>query len=388
MRRLRVAIVAPGFATDRDEPGLGAVVDLVERLARVHEIHVVALRHPARGPDHPMAGATVHPLGAGSQAGVRGRARVLARGVARVRRLQREAPLDLVHALWADEAGAVATLAGRLVRRPVIASFMGGELVRLPALGYGAALGIGGRATVAVTLRGADALTAGSSQLRDAVRRRGPRGAVWRLPLGVDIERFAPGDGAVGLSAAESNQTVLFAGSLEPVKDPAAAVRVFAAVADERPHARLVVAGDGRLRDAVRDLAASLGVADRVVLRGHVPRSAMADLYRSANVLLVTSRHESQSMVAVEAAACGLPVVGTRVGVLPELGEGALTVPIGDQAALGGALAAVLDDAERAGRMGHAARAVALDRFDIECTAAAVLGAYELVTRDGGAGRP
>ena len=407
MRRLRIAIVTPGFPSHRDEPGLGAVVDLVERLALVHEVHVVALRHPGRGPAYSMAGAAVYPLGGGSVAGVTGRARILDGGVRRVRGLHRQAPFDLLHALWADEAGAVATIAGRLLGRPVIASFMGGELVRLPTLGYGAAIGLGGRLTVALSLRGADAVTTGSNQLSEAVRRRRPHGPIWPLPLGVDIHVFAPvGDrvaapagvarlaGAPGRSTEASDgsrprpiRTVLFAGSLEPVKDPGAAIRAFAAVAASRPSVRLVVAGDGRLRTTLTAIAGQLGVLDRVDVRGHVPRSAMPDVYRSADVLLVTSRHESQSMVAVEAAACGLPVVGTRVGILPELGDGSRTVRIGDEASLGAALATVLDDPALAARMGHAARAVAVERFDIDRTAAAVLDAYDLVIRGGAAGR-
>ena len=94
-------------------------------------------------------------------------------------------------------------------------------------------------------------------------------------------------------------------------------------------------------------LAAQLGVGDRVSFLGQVPRNEMPARYRAARLLLVTSRHEGQSMVAVEAAASGIPVVGTRVGVLPDLGSGALTVPLGDEAALVTAAAMVLDDPAR-----------------------------------------
>jgi glycosyltransferase involved in cell wall biosynthesis len=111
----------------------------------------------------------------------------------------------------------------------------------------------------------------------------------------------------------------------------------------------------------------------------------MPDHYRTASVLAITSRHEGQSMVAVEAAASGLPVVGTRVGIVPDLGDAALSVPIGDDEALAGALTAVLDDPARAARMGAAGRAIAVARFDVERTTADLLERYDrLVTRDDG----
>jgi len=82
-------------------------------------------------------------------------------------------------------------------------------------------------------------------------------------------------------------------------------------------------------------------------------------------------------MVAVEAAACGLPVVGAAVGILPDLDEGARTVAPGDDAAFAAALAAVLDDPTLASAIGAAGRSVVLERFDLDRTAAATLDAYE-----------
>jgi glycosyltransferase involved in cell wall biosynthesis len=385
MTRSRVVIVTPGFPTDRDESGLGAVVDLVERLAIVHDVEVVALRHPAAGPAYRLAGATVRPLGMGRRSGALGRTAVLARGVRAVLRAERRRPVDLVHGLWADEAGAVAVAAARLLRRPSIVSLMGGELARLPDIGYGAALGRGGRWTVAGSLRLSDTVTAGSHLLREAASARGGGRAVLLRPLGVDIERFDPGP------RRPDPPTVLVAGALEPVKDPAAALRALAAVVRDRPGTRLELAGDGRLRAELERSVANLGLAAAVTFLGHVPRASMPDRYRAATVVLIASRHEGQSMVAVEAAASGRPVVGTRVGVLPELGAGAETVAVGDASGLAAALAGVLDDDAKASAMGEAGRAVAIERFAIERTVDALLDDYtRLISRAGrgGADRP
>lgn len=381
-KRLRVAFVTPGFVDDRDDPGLPAVVDLVERVAAVHDCEVVALRHPARRPPYRVAGATVHALGLSRARGPAGRAAILARGVAAVVARHRCEPLDVFHALWADEAGAVATLAARLLRRPAMVSIMGGELVGLPDIRYGAALGRGGRWTAAIALRLADRVTVGSEFGRELARGRVPAARLRVMPLGVDRAVFEPSR-AEPAEPAEPNQPahpgqprILFVGSLEPVKDPAMLVRAFRDLAADRPHVGLAIAGDGRLRAELDDLIARLGLQDRVRFLGRLPRAGMPLVYRSASVLAVPSRHEGQSMVAVEAVACGLPVVGTRVGILPELGDAALTVPIGDERALTAALASVLDDPTLNSRMSSAAGEAAA-RFDLDHTTEAFLAAYD-----------
>ena len=232
-------------------------------------------------------------------------------------------------------------------------------------------------------------MTAGSEAALRSVLERRPGASAVLAPLGVDLAVFRP-DGRpwrriarpAGGGTDPATGDVLFAGSLEPVKDPALALRVFAALAVDRPGLRFEVIGEGGLRGDLERLAAQLGVGDRISFLGQVPRNEMPARYRAASLLLVTSRHEGQSMVAVEAAASGIPVVGTRVGVLPDLGSGALTVPLGDEAGLVAAAALVLDDPARATAMGAAGRAAAVARYDLDRTSADVMSHYTtLVSR-------
>ncbi len=372
---MHIVYVAPAFHATHEDIWMPAVVDMVERVAAVHEVTVICLRHPPRRPPFELAGATVITLGNGRRGGLIGRARVVGSGVAAVLRRHRQRPIDILHGLWADEPGAVATVCGSLLRRPSVVSVMGGELVAMPDISYGAALGMGGRLTVRVALRMAREVTAQSTPVLEMLRASGRTTRTRLLPLGVDLSLFRLTDPAPATAPRGETARVLFVGNLYPVKDPLMLLRAFARIAAERA-VTLDVVGDGRMRDQVERAIVDLGLADRVVLHGQMSRAALLEMFRSASVLAITSRHESQSVVAVEAVASGVPVVGTRVGIVPDLGDAALVVPPSDEAAFADALASVLDDPVRAARMSVAARDVA-KRFDLDVTTGRVLELYE-----------
>lgn len=353
---------------------MAGVVDLVARIATAHKVTVVALHYPQRRKWYTLAGARVVPLGIAAGRGAPGRAAVLAAGVASLVRIGWRQRIDVIHALWADEPGAVAALAGRLMRVPVVVSAMGGERVGLADIGYGAALGRGGRWTALMGLGAANVVTAGSRYLAQQLTDVQPRLKPVLMPLGVDTRTFSP-----GAFHAVGDLTVLFVGRLEPVKDPAAAIHVFGSVAARRLDCRLVMCGSGALLPELQSLATDLGIASRVDFQGTVARDDLIELYRSATALVVTSRHEAQHVAAIEAAACGLPVLGYAVGVLPDLDGGAKTVDIGDEKALAAILELVLDDPPLRARMAAAARVQACKSYDLDVTSSAVLNVYERV---------
>jgi glycosyltransferase involved in cell wall biosynthesis len=106
-------------------------------------------------------------------------------------------------------------------------------------------------------------------------------------------------------------------------------------------------------------------VARRVSFHGAVPHDRLPQYYRAADLLVLSSRYESQSMVALEAAACGCPVVGTAVGVLPEL-PGARVVPVGDVAALAEAIIAAVSDRGALAARGRTSLEAARAEFRLE----------------------
>lgn len=120
----------------------------------------------------------------------------------------------------------------------------------------------------------------------------------------------------LGLPAeAATDRLILFAARLEIEKDPTLAVNAFASLQAHEPAARLVVLGEGSERVTMEQHAAALGVGARVHFLGARSQDVVGRLMQVADVLLVTSHSEGGGpRVVVEALACGLPVVSTRVG--------------------------------------------------------------------------
>ena len=156
---------------------------------------------------------------------------------------------------------------------------------------------------------------------------------------------------------------VVFAGRLAAEKGVDVLIEAIAALG---PEARLEVAVEGPERAALESLAAELAPG-RVRFHGRLARDRLLELIRGATVVAVPSRwHENQPMAVLESFACGVPVVATDLGGLPELvdpGRDGQIVPAGDADALADALADLLAEPERALAMGAAGRAKVERRF-------------------------
>lgn len=233
------------------------------------------------------------------------------------------------------------------------------------------------------------------------------------VPPGVDLELFRPGDRAAARAAVgidPDDLVVLFVGRIQPLKAPDLLLKAAArirerALADPAPLAEGVDAassgaGDETARDIVdiarrlrvvvlggpsgsgldrprelQDLAQELGIVDRVTFAPPGSRTELADYMRAADVVGVPSHSESFGLVALEAQACGIPVVAAAVGGLPKaVGAGTL-VPTHDVDDWADALVELLADPARRAELG--ARAVAhASHFGWEATTTALLAVY------------
>ena len=192
-----------------------------------------------------------------------------------------------------------------------------------------------------------------------------PSGRIEIVPPAVEHAFFAPGDQrgarkAVGLPV--DRPVVLFVGRIQPLKAPDLAIRTVARM--NRDDVILMIVGGASGHDGddeverARALAAELGLGDRVRFVPPRPHHILSSYYRAADVVLVPSRSESFGLVALEAAACGVPVVASAVGGLLNVvhdGVTGMLVDGRDPARYARAISQLLDDPAGATAMGAAA---------------------------------
>ena len=213
---------------------------------------------------------------------------------------------------------------------------------------------------------------------------------------GVDLDVFSPGlvraaRNKVGVAA--DRTVLLFVGRIQPLKGPDVLIRTTARLVADNPHLRddlLTVilggpsgAGVERL-DELRKLAAELGVADLVHFEPPVDQRALADWYRAADVVCVPSYSESFGLVAVEAQACGTPVVAAGVGGLRTAvadGLSGLLVDSHDTADWARAISRLVDGPRYRAQLARGARAHASE-FGWSATTSATLDVYRRAIRE------
>lgn len=210
------------------------------------------------------------------------------------------------------------------------------------------------------------------------------------LPLGVDADRFAPGDEGwlrAELGLAPGTPLVLYVGRLERRKGVETLVEAFGRVHDRHPGAVLALAGfstdtgpEGRsLLAVLRERAAALGAADRVRFLGHVPYDQLPRYYAGCDLFVAPSAFEPFGMIYLEAMACGRVAIGCDAGGVPEIitrGRTGQLVPPGDAGRLARTIDELLANPAGRRRMGEAARAEVLARFALPAVGAATEARY------------
>ena len=239
---------------------------------------------------------------------------------------------------------------------------------------------------------GAETLTANTTdEAADLVRAYGARPEqVAVVPPGVDLHTFHPCDQDQSrdlLGVDHEAQVVLFVGRIQPLKAPDVLIHAVARLVEREPrrreHLRLIVIGSASGPDSgwsatLAPLAEELGVGDLVEFRPHAERSDLFRYYCVSDVVGVPSYSESFGLVALEAQACGRPVVATDAGGLRHAvpdGHTGLLVPGHDADDWADALGQLLDRPAERVRLGANAAAHA-SRFSWSTTAAATLEAY------------
>jgi glycosyltransferase involved in cell wall biosynthesis len=368
---MKLALVVGGGVDRRGEYRvIPVLLALIERLSRVHDVHVFALVQEPAAARWKLAGATIHNIG-------RGRTHV--RSIAAIRAEHRCAPFDLVHAVFAGPCGLIAVAAAKLLRLPNMVHYTSGELVALRDIGYGGQLNWKGRLSERITLRCANVVTATSAPIIDELKAFGVQAQ--RVPLGVDLRKWPP------LAPRPRHQgaaRLIHIASLNRVKDQPTLLHALARLAKTGIDFEMDIVGVDTLQGEMQELLRQLDLGRRVHFLGFKTQRELRPVMESADVLVMSSRHEAGPAVLLEAAVAGVPTVGTAVGHIVEWApSAALAVPVGNPERLADAIHTLLADEARRLCIARAAQCRALSE-DADHTARTFEALYQRLTAASG----
>ena len=266
-----------------------------------HEVlHGIEVHHP-RYPLPPKIGQNIAPY-------------VLAAGaLPTIRHLQQAGfGFDLIDAHFFYPDGVAASIIARRVGRPFVCTARGSDINLYKNHATP-------RRLIRQTLRASRANIGVSSDLvQQMIELGAPADRCHVIRNGVDLQRFAVVDQAdarrqLGMDGA--GLLLLSVGNLVELKGHDLVIRMVG----ELPQSKLVIVGSGPELSALRTLAASIGVADRVRFAGQQPNEDLKTYFSAADVLVLASSREGWPNVLLESMACGTPVVATRVNGVPEV---------------------------------------------------------------------
>jgi len=282
--------------------------------------------------------------------------------------------LDLLHVHYAIPHAASAYLARQMLQHEgslkIVSTLHGTDITLL-------GLHPSFHAITRFSILQSDGISAVSTFLKDETVRdfSVPSSRIDVIPNFVDTEVWRPNREPCHRSklAPEGQKIVMHVSNFRAVKRVQDVVEVFAKIREKVP-ARLVLVGEGPERPRALKRAADLGLRDDVVFLGR--HGSVDEILSCADLFLLPSQSESFGLAALEAMACGAPVVASNAGGLPEVvtdGEAGYLLPVGAIDQMADAGVRVLSDPDLARRLSEGARALAVERF----SARAIVPRYE-----------
>lgn len=329
-----------------------------------HQIELLCLR---QGPNPTGVPRTVVPTEVGVAQKLVGRWRFVWTCRQRIRRFRP----DLVHVHFMDPTQ---TVLGWWAARPLLVTVWGSDISMPRAIWNEGFRRLGLRAATRVTVT--------NPLLEYLVRAHlGQLAPVDVVPFGVDTERFRP------IPSPDAGVfRVAFVKHLEPIYGLDTLLRAMVDVRAAHPASELWVVGTGSWSERYQELARTLGLHDVVRFLGPKPNAEVPDLLSQCQVLAMPSRSESFGVTALEAAACGLPVVASRVGGVADVVADGVTgflVPPDNPAALAERLLWLARNTQEAKELGLAGRTRVCGLYEWKDCAVRMETIYQDLVRSG-----
>jgi glycosyltransferase involved in cell wall biosynthesis len=291
----------------------------------------------------------------------------------------------LIHAHFAYPEGLVGLLAKRRTGKPLVVTLHGYDILVEPSIGYGIRLSLRLDSIVRKVLKEADAvLTTSSATFNESNKILGNTEKVYLIPNGVDIKRFNPSlDGSYlrrrwGIS--DHVKVVFTLRAHEPKYGIEYLLR--AASLLKRNDVIFVIGGGGSLKVYHERLAVDLGIREKTIFVGKISQKEVPYYYAMSDIVVVPSLQEAFGLVVSEALACGKPVIGTKVGGIPDQiidGYNGFLVKPKDSKEIAEKILWLLEHPEEAKQMGMNGRKIVEEKFNLEKRIDKIIGIYEKV---------
>jgi len=301
-------------------------------------------------------------------------------------RVIEENDIDLIHAHFAYPEGLVGLLVKRRARKPLVVTVHGYDILIESSVKYGIRLSKRFDSLIHRVLNCADAIIAASkATLNEARNIVDEVNKVHLIPNGVDTQKFNPNlDGSAFRKklGIEGCTVVFTVRSHRPVYGLEYLIRAVPAVIKEKKDVAFVIGGDGPLRVFHEQLATKLGVKEKIIFTGKIPRSEVPYYYAMSDIVVVPSLQEGFGLIVSEAMACGKPVVGTKVGgILDQIinGYNGFLVQPRNPEEIAEKILWLIDNPEEAKRMGINGRRIVEEKFNIEKRIDRIISLYHRI---------
>ena len=342
--------------------------------ARGHAVHLLSYERPSRLPDFDP-NVTFHQVSAPNYPLFLSPPYTLALA-SKMADVAEHAPLDLLHVHYALPHAVSAFLAKEMLlpRRLAVVTTLHGTDITIVGQD---------QSYLPITrfaIERSDSVTAVSRYLAEVTATQfGVGKAIDVVPNFIDPEHYRPGAASAWAKGLRSpgESLLVHVSNFRPVKRIADVIEIFDRVRRRVP-ARLLLVGDGPDRALAERLCREKNICDRVVFLGNL--IAIETLLPATDLLLLTSDRESFGLSALEAMACGVPVIGTDVGGLPEVvenGSSGCLRPVGDVAGMADDAIGLLTDRSRWEAFSKAARHRAETEFPVDRALKLYLDVYE-----------
>lgn len=289
-----------------------------------------------------------------------------------VREILKKFDVDILHAHYASSYGTL----GRLCRfHPYVLSVWGSDVYEFPKRSWIH------RELLKANLFSADTICSTSGVMASEINKYCDR-PIAITPFGIDCEQFCP---SLYRERKCEEFVVGTVKTLEPVYGIEYLIRAFAILVAKyqgNTRLKLVIAGAGYLDTSLKKMAFDLGIGNVTEFLGAIPHRDVPKVLGQLSVFAMLSNSESFGVAALEASACGLPVIATNVGNLPEIVRHKITgiiVPARNPAATAEALLALLDDERMREGLGKAGREFVQNNYEWDLNAARMENVYERV---------